>query len=69
MALFKGAGFWGAGPAIFFTILGCFGAGLACPARCTYRILADAILSPRDGGLAGVAVGVDYWWDALWGGW
>ena len=29
-------------------------------AQCTYGIVADAILSPGDGGWAGVAAGVDY---------
>ena len=36
------------------------------PAQCTYEILSDAMLSH---GVGGWAVGVDYWWDALWGGW
>ena len=38
-------------------------------ARCTYGILAYAILSPGEGGWAGVAVGVDYRCDAPWAGW
>ena len=47
----------------------CFGFGVACPGSraVPYGILADAILTPGDGGWAGLAVGVDYWWDALWG--
>ena len=38
------------------------------PARCTCGIEADAILSPRWGGWAGVTIEVDYWW-ATPGGW
>ena len=38
------------------------------PAWCTCGIEADAILSPRWGGWAGVTIEVDYWW-ATPGGW
>ena len=38
------------------------------PARCTCGIEADAILSPRCAGWAGVTIEVDYWWVPP-GGW
>ena len=64
LTLFEGAGFLRAGLARFFPILGCFEVGVACsgPRAVHLWTEADAILSPRWGGWAGVTIVVDYWW-------